>query len=270
MEDNKVDQRDQAGYSGWENMINTLLLLFDRNGSYSPVAKPRHPSIVTASFFGARLHCARQLLFVVARCNCARQRTARQTRGEPRWINPCCIVRIIVAVKRRREWNGEHACARAHLQKNGHASTAGATSTATATTVAIATTAVAAAARRPISKEKQQWAGGRELWPGDPECVGCSEGLDARGRAAERRTAVAFLLSMQDGIDTCLSYQPNQPSPTGVHRSPSCCSPFRSSRRQAGRQGRQGGRPAGRSTSSRQPADRPRGLGLEEVEKIKA
>lgn len=70
---------------------------------------------------------------------------------------------------------------------------------------------------------------------------------------------VVFLLSMQDGIDTCLSYQPNQPP------LPSMSAALRCSPSLVRADGRQAGRPADRPTA--RPVDR---WGRpEEVEEIK-
>jgi len=55
---------------------------------------------------------------------------------------------------------------------------------------------------------------------------GLDEGRERRRR--ENRREVVFLLSMQDGIDICLSYQPNQPPLQlhSVHHPPLLTFPF--------------------------------------------
>lgn len=89
---------------------------------------------------------------------------------------------------------------------------------------------------RPISK-KQQWAGGRELWPGDPECVGCAGNLTRDGRRRRENREGGGLSPLHAGWNRYLPLLPAQPTaPTAPTASATLrCSPSRSSRRQADR-----------------------------------
>lgn len=110
---------------------------------------------------------------------------------------------------------------------------------------------------RPISK-KQQWAGGRELWPGDPECVGCARDLTKRGggggrgqRTGEGGGLSPLTMQRMESIPVSPTSPTEPPLPTSTALR---CSP--SSFEQTA------GRPA-------KPTDRVSGA-REEVEEIKA